>query len=786
MMNPEQTFRLKFLSYLVLSSMCLPHAARADDTATATPAAASSGTAVNLTDVTVRSKSTKVSQQSDQTVDIIDHDQIESVGVMGGAAKALAISPGVSIDSYGSTGSSKTSITLNGIRTGWAGFSTSLDNGSISTTFDGVPMNNPGNGLWQSDLIPQNSMIRDIGVTYGPGDPSNRWFTNIGGGINFVPLQPTDKPGGEVEVGAGSFNSKNLSFSLQTGNVNDWETVIAGGAGRADSFRNAGDGFPNSERNHALYFKTKKLLDNGQWTIGAYDSYSGAWRPDPIPVSPNANTTMAGAQVPGAQLYSQPTSGFYSALPGTVNNKFDSNAIDMLWSQLDLTLNNNTELHNLTYFNREQRLHYTALHDYVPAAAQSTDPTLYENNTPTSYVLGDKLWTEINLPYNSITAGGYLQASRYHSIEELYNPQYTQGGLPGAYNNAQGKYFSDTFWQIDSALFVEDKISPISTVHITPGVRFVNYYTSFSHDEAAQFPNSVANNPGGNQSLYPSSTKTMSGVEPSLGVNWEASNHVALYTSFSRAYRLPEFGGGTGPFVQLDPANLQLEKGDYYQGGIRYHTPQLGSLQDVELGLSLYELKFSNETLATALASSGTLLAYGSSTYSGINAFTNFSPMEGTHVFANTGIVNAKFDSFSNSSGNFSNVPLAYTPHLTANIGTASNIFVGNLLIKPRIMYQYTGSQHIFDNSINKTSDIMLPAYGIVNAAAEFSLPDGTLMGKPNRLILTISVDNLLNHQYNAFEYVTAGGTLDPSTLGSVLALPAPSRMVFVSIGSKF
>jgi iron complex outermembrane receptor protein len=501
---------------------------------------------------------------------------------------------------------------------------------------------------------------------------------------------------------------------------------------------------------------------------------------------------MSGDQVAGAQLYSQPTSGFYSALPGSVNNKFDTNAIDMLWSRLDLSLSKNTSMHNLTYFDHEHRLHYTTLHDYVPAASQSTDPALYENNTPTSYVFGDKLWTEFNLPYNDFVLGAYIQASRYHSIEELYNPLYTQGGAPGSPTNSQGKYFSDLFWQVDSAMFVQDKISPLPTLHITPGLRFANYYVSFSHDEAAQFSGSVANNPGGNQSLYPAATKDFNVTEPSLGINWEASKHLSLYTSYARSYRLPEFGGGTGPFVQIPASGVAMERGDYTQAGVLYHTPRVGMFRDADVGFNVYQLKFSNETLPTALASGGALLAYGSSTYRGINAFTHFSTAEGTTVFANTGLINATFNNFTNSTGTLTNMPVPNVPHITGNFGISRNIFMGEYLIKPLVVYQYTGSQHIFDNNQNQTSNILLPAYGVVNASTEFSMPYGTLMGKQNRITFNLSVDNLLGHQYNAFEYVSAGGTLDANsvanggTQGAVLALPAPPRTIFASVGTKF
>lgn len=809
MQHPKQKFRLNLLSYLVMSAMCLPHSAWAADTvpaanmdtSTSTSSsnsadasnASNSGSDVNLSDVSVNGKKSRVDPQSDQTIDTISKDEIDAAGPLGGSSRALEMSPGVSVSGYGSTGASKQSISINGIKTGWAGFSTSLDNGSIAVTFDGVPMSNPGNGLWQSTLVPENSMLQDIGVTYGPGEPADRWYTNIGGGINFVPLQPSATAGGEVDAGMGSFNSKSLSFSLQTGNLGGWETVVAGGVTRSDSFRQAGDGFANQENDHAFYIKTKKTLENGQWTIGAYDAYSAAWRPAPIPVSPNANTTMAGAQVAGAQLYSQATSGFYSALPSTVNNKFDTNAIDMLWSQLDLALSKNSSIHNLTYFDHESRLHTTALHDYVQAASQPTDSSLYESNTPDSYVFGDKLWTEFNLPYNDITAGGYVQASRYHSIESLYNPAMTvTNPVTGATVQSSasaptGSYFSATYWQVDSALFLQDKISPIASVHITPGIRFVNYYTSYTTDSAAQYPDSFAANPGNNLAGNSvAATTSFNKTEPSIGINWEANKHVSMYASYARSYRLPEYGGGTGPFVALAPANIQMEQGDYYQAGVLYHTPQIANLRDVDVGLNVYQLKFSNETLPTALASGSTLLAYGSSTYDGVNAFTHFSPIEGMSVFANTGLINATFDNFTNSNGSFNNVPVANVPHITGNLGMSDNIFIGDDLIKPMIVYQYTGSQHIYDNNQNITSDIMLPAYGVVNAAAEFSMPYGTLMGKPNRITVNLSIDNLLGHQYNAFEYVTAGGTLDPTTTGSVLALPAPPRTIFVSLGTKF
>ena len=33
-------------------------------------------------------------------------------------------------------------------------------------------------------------IIQDTVVTYGPGDPLNRWYTNVGGSVEFTPCSP--------------------------------------------------------------------------------------------------------------------------------------------------------------------------------------------------------------------------------------------------------------------------------------------------------------------------------------------------------------------------------------------------------------------------------------------------------------------------------------------------------------------------------------------------------------------------------------------------------------------
>lgn len=791
-MSSKLYFRSIFAFSLSVSSLGAVHAAN-------TTVSSDTDASNNLTEVVVTSRVLRHDEEfkTDQTTKVLDQDQIKESSIVGGVAKALGVVPGVSTSSYGSTGSAKTTISVDGIKIGWAGFSGgNPDNGSLGVTFDGVPMANPGNGLWQASLIPQTSVLQTIGVTYGPGDPSDRWFTNIGGAIAFTPLQPTETAGGEVALTYGSFQTENVTANYQFGKHDGWSTVVALGANHANSYQEAPDGFGSQSHNYAVYLKTRKDLDGGSYSIGYYMARSHAYRPLATPVSPIPGVSINGYNQPGP-LFSQQTTGFYETLPKSVDYKLDTNNIAMLYGDLDLALSDTTKINNLTYVIDEFREHWTPLHDYVPGSE-----SLYELNQPNSKVFGDKLAFDFKLPYNEVTVGGLLQVSQYHSREQLYNPSLgfikspvpVPANLTGSAWAPNGNYFSDIFHQVNTALFIEDKISLVPTLSITPGLRAFIYQTDFSHDEASQFPLAVLYNPGGNLSQFPDTSKTFHGVEPSIGMNWQAEEWLALYASFARAYRQPENGGGTGPYVAIAASNVQLEHGNHYQGGVKLRFPDLGIAKDISANASYYHLDFLNETIPTALASGGSLLAYGSSKYDGVNFFADGSPYTNVYLFANVGTVHAKFSSFTNGSGTFGGVPVPYTPNVNGNVGAYYVGHVDDVRIQPRISYQYTGAQHIYDNSLNITSTQKLPSFGIVNFSTEATLPTAGKMGPLHDLKLAVEVDNLFGKQYNAFEYVSAGGLYgaggytNPTTVGagSVLALPAPPRAFYVTVSASF
>jgi iron complex outermembrane receptor protein len=787
----------------------------------------------NLNEVLVsaRRERHKKSFVSAQTIKTLDRDQIRASSAVGGVAQAMNLVPGVSTSTYGATGSSKTTISINGIKIGWAGFSGgNPDNGSVQPTFDGVPMNNPGNDLWQATLIPQTSILQSIDVTYGPGEPMNRWWTNIGGGINFVPLQPAAAFGGDIALTYGSYQTRNVSFDLQTGDLAGWRTVLAGGWNKANDFLQGPDGFKNPSYNYAYYLKTRHAFadGNGDFSIGAYVSRASAQRPFTIPVSPIPGVTITGPGIPGP-LLSQQTTGFYTVLPYSVNWKLDTNAIEMLWSKLNLSLSDISSLHNIVYFLHEHRLHYTPLHDYLPPLLSS-----WETNRPSSHVLGDKLTFEFKLPYNEVSAGGYLQGSRYYSQEQVFFPyqNFAAAGvvgppappnLMGSATTPNGNYDSDIFEQTNSAIFLQDTITPVPSLRITPGFREVYYAEDFTHNEDSLWPLAVQYNPCGDLSQInpdpnclivnpsPSAHKQWLRSEPSIGANWQALPWLALYGSYAQSYRYPENGGGTGPFVTIPAQNVHLEKGADTIVGIKLRKRRWGPVTDMALDLSYSHLDFTNETIPTALASGGALLAFASSTYDGVNIFGDASPVHDFYVFGNVGIVSAKFKNYINgatdANGNtiiYHDVPVPYTPTANMSFGMYYLMHVGGMVIQPRLTYLRTGSQYAFDNNNNitaagtfnsdsytdpngntvQTGNTNIPSYGILNLSASVDFPTSWSDGLQD-VKATFELDNLADKKYDSFEYITAGGLYNTGA-GATLAFPGAPRTWYVTVTASF
>ncbi len=706
---------------------------------------------------------------------VLGRQEIRAAGPAAGAAQALAIAPGVAVSSYGNGGPTKFSFSINGIKQGWGGPSGgTIDDGSLAVNFDGIPMNNVASGLWQSPEVNQLEMIQNIAVTYGPGEPADRWYDNIGGAIDFVPVQPGPNAGFKVSLLAGSDATRGFYIQGQSGRIDGWETVLAGGVGHQDSFRSTPDGFSSPGHDYAWFFKTRHRFATGSVSFGAYTAYGQAFRPNVVPVQPIAGVTVngltaAGAPIPGP-LYSQATTGFYGALPYSVWNKNDANRTYLFYIRSNLALSSDLGFHTELWYRYGSRFHF---HDYN---FQQDQPNRYEYNNPHGYAYGDRAYFSLLLPANDIKFGAFWITSKYNSKNAFYNPLF--GGSNVAPN---GSYRSDIWQQNVVALFAQDEIHLPDRFTLTPGLRFVHYGTDYYVYGSADFPNAT----GHDQAALPSSSTSLTGLEPSLFANWRFLPGWSVYANYSTSYRQPQSGGGGGPYQQILASSLQLEEGVEKQVGVKYRSTG-GPLGAFFAGLNYYYLTYSNQIISISSANGQYLVsAFGSSHYDGVNLFVDDDPIPDVHLFANLSFEHAVFNNYTVGGVNYSGLPVSNTPNRTFNLGGSWHVDVNSwLTLTPRLWVTENGAEYLFSNLKGAPTRSTQPAYTIWNAAVRIGLPR---IHPLHSLRLDFTVLNLFNREYNTTEYFSSGGYfVVPQSQGALLAYPGAPRTAYVTLTASF
>lgn len=495
-----------------------------------------------------------------------------------------------------------------------------------------------------------------------------------------------------------------------------------------------------------------------------------------IPVDPIAGVTMNGTA--NAPLYSQTTSGYYASLPENVWFKQDSNSTWLIYSKLNVALDSMVGLHNMVWYRYGHRLHF-----HYNNYGLSNPGNLYEYNNPYDKVYGDKLWFSVALPYNDVNVGGFFLNSHYNSRNAFYN---TNPPYNGSLSVPNAHYRSDYFDQTDVAAFIQDKISPMKNLQITPGVRFINYQTSYTPAGQSDFVAAYALYPQHDQGQLPAASNSFTTVEPSVDFNWQPMKWLAVFASYAQAYKEPQVGGGGGLYQSTAPI-YNLEKSADYNAGVKVHFRNAAYLHHFLLSASFYHLHYTNQYIPLYDANGNYLGdANGDSIYQGVNMAVEDDPFYDLHVFANVNFEKATFAHYMTGGTSYDGLPVSNVPSSTFNIGTAYSYYLSGVLLEPRIWYQYTGAQNMFNNNTGAPSRRKMPGYGTVNLGFDSTIP--THGGLPGLKDVQLSLDilNLANNHYNEFQYITSGGLLGGNSAGQVLALPGAPLTVYGSIAVKF
>jgi len=729
-----------------------------------------------------------------ETVRVLDRKQLDAAGPVAGGAQMVASTPGANVVGYGETGATKYTIILNGVQQGWAGEASSFTApGSLGITFDGVPVSDPATGLWQPATLPQDLVMQNLQVTYGPGQPMERWYNSVGGSVEFTPIQPTVGHHLSVALTQGPYSQQNFAFVGNTGDFHGWSTVAGGGLGRGDSYRVGPDGFANHAKDGSVFGKTLKTFNAGSLVFSVLYAKGGGYRPTVIP------TTDVGLVEPNGSHFSQPTSGYYSALPYAAYNKYDTNEMFLTYARENLYLSKTSKFQNLTWYNHIRRFHRRN------NDALSQGATVDEWNNPHSNIFGDQVDMSQDLPFNTIHFGGFLLHEVYNSHNLFYNPAYGGDGKNQVVG-AGSKFRSGYFQQDNVAFYAQDDIHPVARVHILPGVRVVGFSTSYSNQAQRDFTFASGVIPSSHCSAFPQgqtpsqdpyqnvfgtptvapdgSTTTDQGslcgahesrsaVEPSIDGSVLPFNWMTIYGGYDEIYRSPALGGGGGLFQKVNPAYYILAKGAYSQAGVKIHFVNAPVLKNFIAGVNYFHLSYTNQELDFETALGVEKTSGGDSAYHGVDAFFDADPASNLHIFVNFAGEAANFTTYvlggtaaecgtpSNPAPGcafYNNLPVSYVPNYTLNAGVYYGILHhDHVLLEPRFWIESIGSQHLWSNDTGAPTTQTMSAYTVANLSL-----NAPITIKKQSFNLRVDMLNLANSKYNEWEYISSGGYFAP------------------------
>jgi len=717
--------------------------------------------------------------ESTQSQAVLGRREIQGVGPAAGAAQALSLAPGVAVRGYGGIASTaRYEIAVRGVKVGWSSVNGDVERNGLTVLFDGIPMNNliSHNGGWDSNEIPILQMIHGINVTYGPGNPAGRWFDSIGGTINFVPLQPSVKPSAEIGTTFGSNGTLGYNFDLKTGMYDGWSAILAGGYTKNNTFRTGSFSAPS--QSFAYFGKAVKTFRGGTFSLGGYVDSSREFRPNFIPVTPIQGVTTQGLNA-NAPLYSQQTSGFYASLPESIWFKQLKVQDYMLYSKLNLHLSRDVTLHELAWYRHGYRLHYR-ITNYMPG--NSANSEYYD---PTSDTYGDKLYFDWQLPMNLLKAGGSWIHQQYTSRYAGYNT------LLGTSPSFPSQYNSDVLYNNYLAGFIQDTITPLSGLKITPGVAAVQYQTQMYNNGNQVFTNLPAG--AQNQTLINSAADTISGLEPSVGVRFAPVKWGSLYAHYARSYQNPtdnNFGAYNSHGGSIDFNSLKPVKSTDYEVGAKFLVHNWMLLHNFTFNINYYNDHLANETIATYLSNiAQTKFASANAVVNGVNIAIADNPSWNWHLFANLALNHSYYTSYTPQGGGATlyGANVSYSPDLTMSAGLDYRYYYHGFLFSPQFVDQYTSSQYLFNNVTGAPSHQKQPGYNISNLSL------GIKTTRLNQYIptlkdvkLSVGIYNLFDAQYNPIEYITSGGYFGGNSAGAILADPGAPRQYFVTVAAKF
>ena len=661
----------------------------------------------------------------------------------------------------------------------------------LGFTLDGVPLGAQGYGSSgqgygnigginiNSAIISDN--IARVNVSQGAGAVDVPSASNLGGVVQFVSFDPTEKADATVSQAFGTHHAFRTFARINSGTLNDSGTRFFVSYGRTDEDKWKGAGSMFQEQVNA------KLLQplEGHGTLTAFFDWDHEAEATYSDLSKNILSILG----PDVDYYYPNYSAAYHAAEGVYPPGYDklddpldasyydgpSKAINYLgYLKLDLSLGEAADWSTTLYLHHKQFAGY-----YTSPYYPSPDGAPLSEEEFASYSVREGTSSDLTYHWQQHTFNGGIWYEHLHAYvpENLYGEPVLGEGTPlNPLDDLPAPYatpWAYTYGDSTKEAHLQDTYQVSQALRLNAGFRslFFTGTSGIAQDEPLY---------SGYTSLPSGAISASKAFLPQISGNWAISTENEAFFNASKNMRVFSQSGleegspwgvaSQALFTQLQ-STLKPEQDTVYEIGYRY------TARTVVGSLTLYHVDFTNRLQAVAVGPladiQATIANVGSVKMNGLDADMILRPVESVSISNSLSLNSAKYQSDLSSAGELYNLrgkqevnypELMYKTRLTYTHGDLSAHIDG----------EYMGRRYISYNNDNDA-----PGYFLANAGVSQRI---SLDGPVKSITLGLNVYNLFSRTY-----ISVTGETGNPLAGDyqTFQIGAP-RMFYASLNATF
>lgn len=630
----------------------------------------------------------------------------------------------------------------------------------LGVTLDGIPLNDQTYETNNGVNVIQAAISDDIDRTItseGPGGVGVPSTSTLGGTIQFETGDPSDRAGGKISQGFGSYSSYRTYLRGDTGKLTQSGTkaMIAYSRSDEDKWMGGGDQFQQQvdaklvqpighDSVMKAFFNWSSLAEWG-YQDTSLDIINGlGWRVPHLYPNYALATNYVNALNNGASLL--PTTAAIQN-DGEEPYLYDGGQAEVDYTgglNFDLALTDRLRW-KTTLYGQSDTGYYT-YSDYSTPSDGTGAPFSEEVWQTRQQRLGGNTWFEYQIARHTINTGVWFENNAQQAGLFWYNEPLLGTGAPiktvGPYDTygpafLQGYGFQ---WNTNNfAYHLEDTFRPTENIRVIAGFKSMVATTS----GGANY-----NNPGytGVSSLPNGSMTASDAFLPHVGANWHFLTHHELYFDLAenmRSYQVLPNGVGNSLWSVQDQATFQQlrhtvkpERDWVYAVGYRFTD------RWAQASLAGYHADASHRLQA---ATQGTITAPVSSVVQttvhvyGVDAALTLTPIHGLAIYNSVSYNHSTYGGNINSAGQI---------YYTAGKKVVN---YPQFMYKSNISYRWRGLETHFDvhyyskRYFSYTNDTSVPGYWLASTGARWNLGN---YGFAKNVTVDFNVYNLFNSKY--------------------------------------